>query len=282
MNLHIQHLRTGYGERLFVEVEDLEIGTGKIVSLIGENGCGKSTFLKALVGLLPYEGRIQMNGCELSCLSTKERARLISYLPQHLLAPEMDVSQLLAHGRYARGGDLPYGRRADQGHCKIGSFAQGCKEFFGEFAVRLREEDRQIMTKASEMTGIDALQNTLLRKLSGGERQLAYLAMTIAQDADLLLLDEPATYMDIRHRLRLGQILQELKAEGKTVLMTTHDIAEGFSVSDEMIVMQEGHFMIRGSPEDLCKEKELLRKILGISLMKDPSEEAVFQYKLAR
>ena len=278
MILHMQHLRTGYGDRPIVEVEELTIEEGKIVSLIGENGCGKSTFLKALVGILPYEGRIQMqNGCELSCLSTKERARCISYLPQHLLAPEMDVSQLLAHGRYARGGDLLHGRRT-----KKGPILQGVQEFFGEFAAHLQDEDKQIMAKASAMTGIDALQNTLIRKLAGGERQLAYLAMTIAQDADLLLLDEPATYMDIRHRLRLGQILQALKAEGKTVFMTTHDVAEGFSISDEMIVMQEGRFMIRGSPEDLCKEKELLRKILGISLMKDSSKEAVFQYKLSR
>lgn len=236
----LDRLETGYMQKPVLHIPHQEFGEGKIISLIGRNGSGKSTLLKTMVGLLPYKGSVKVDGRELSEMRDKERARFMSYLPQSLTVPDMDVATLVVHGRYVRLG----------------------------FSRVLSEADRQAVRRAMEITDVAHLKDRRLRSLSGGERQRAFLAMVIAQDTKMLLLDEPSTYMDVAHQKEITEILQRLAEGGKGVILASHDLQQSFSASDQLCILDHGEIAACGTPEDLAARPDLLRASLGVALKK--------------
>ena len=185
-------IRAGYGEKEVLHGVDFVFPAGQVTAIIGPNGCGKSTLLKTVAGLLSCKGgSLTAEGIDLTACSAGQRAQTVSYLPQNRQTPELTVGTLVLHGRFSR---LRYPRR------------------YGE-------EDRQAAQKAMEWAGIAHLKEERLPRLSGGMQQKAYLAMALCQDAKVLLLDEPTTFLDISQQLRLMQTAKELALapEGKYV-----------------------------------------------------------------
>lgn len=239
-------------KRPVIAIEAETFSAGKITTIIGENGCGKSTFLKVLVGMLPYQGSIRCASRELRTIPLRERAAEIGYLPQTLTAPEMDVRTLVAHGCFRR------------------------KELFRS----LGEQEKMRVQAALQTVDLQDDSDRLVSSLSGGERQRAFLAMLIAQDPAFFLLDEVTSYMDIAHQKVTVELVRHLAAAGKGVLMTSHDLALSFTVSDWILVMNEGRLILRGTPEELLKERDTLRRYFGICLGKTGSENALYAYEL--
>lgn len=248
--IEIKNLKVSYGKREALNMPFLSFPEGKITTVLGVNGSGKSTLLKSIVGLLPFAGEILSDGVNLSSLSHKERARLVSFLPQNLSIPEMDAYTLVSHGRFSRLG----------------------------FSKTLSVGDREMIEKAMRLTGTWEYREKYLRRLSGGERQSVYLAMAIAQDTNTLLLDEPDTYLDISHQLKIYEILRTLADGGKTVITVSHDIVKSFSRSDHILVLQNGKAVLSGSPEDLS-EAPALKKALGVGVIKT-GEATLYGYAL--
>lgn len=248
--IEIRNLKVSYGKREALSIPSLSFPAGKISAVLGENGSGKSTLLKSLVGLLPYAGEILAEGEELRSLSQKERAKRISFLPQNLSVPEMDAYTLASHGRFSRLG----------------------------FSKTLSEKDREMIEKAMRLTGTWEYREKKLRRLSGGERQSVYLAMAIAQDTKILLLDEPDTYLDVSHQLKINAVLRTLADSGKTVITVSHDIAKSFAQSDHILILQNGKALLSGPPEVLS-EDPALRQALGAGVKKT-EEHTLYGYVL--
>lgn len=256
--IEVRELTAGYaapgerGEPPVISIAAETFSAGKITTVIGKNGSGKSTFLKTLVGLLPYRGSIRCDKRELRTLSPKERAACIGYLPQTLTAPHMDVRTLVAHGCFRR------------------------KKMFRS----LGESDREQIAAALRIADLAAYGDKQVPALSGGERQRAFLAMLIAQDPAFFLLDEVTSYMDIAHQKATVELVRYLAAAGKGVLMTSHDLALSFTVSDRILVMDEGRMILSGTPEELLEERDTLRRCFGICLGRTSSANALYAYEL--
>lgn len=235
-----------------VSVPETCFSEGQITCIIGKNGCGKSTLLKTLLGLLPYQGSIQLFGEELSCLRPKERAARVGYLPQTLTLPKMSVYTLAAHGCFRR------------------------KKMFQTLAKSEREKIEAALAAAD----MGEYRDKTVSELSGGERQRAFLAMLMAQDPAFFLLDEVTSYMDVEHQKKTTEIVRRLAASGKGVVMTTHDLALGFSLSDRILVMNRGSILLGGTPEEVRREKLLLRACFGVTVGRSASKEALYAYEL--
>ncbi|MBQ8974870.1 MAG: ABC transporter ATP-binding protein, partial [Oscillospiraceae bacterium] len=213
--IEIRQMRSGYGGRSVIEIEKSLFCEGNIVSVVGKNGCGKSTLLKTLAGMLPYSGSIDLCGRQLRELPGRQRAGLVSYLPQSLTAPDMTVATLVSHGRFSKMG----------------------------FSKALSRHDRDIIGEAMDIAQVSSLSERRVKDLSGGERQRSFMAMVIAQDAEFLLMDEPSTYMDIEHQMTMWQVLGELRRRGKGIIIVSHDIPQCFSNSDSVLVMDGGRVL---------------------------------------
>lgn len=220
--LEIKKLSGGYGQTDTVHDVSLSIPNGRITALIGPNGCGKSTLLKLICGQLdPKQGMVLMGQTPLSGLTRTEIARSVSYLPQGRMVPDITVESLVLHGRF------PW-----LGYPRV-----------------YREEDKAAAEAAMETAGILQKRKKTLTALSGGERQKAYIAMTLAQNTTHVLLDEPTTYLDIAHQLELLELLRLLKAEGKAIAVVLHDINMVLEYADSLAVMKEGGLLAAGTPE---------------------------------
>ena len=246
--LELRELRTGYGGKTALELERLAFPLGMVTGVLGRNGSGKSTLLRTLAGIQPWEGEITVDGISLRALSRRQRARRIAYLPQALPTPELRVETLVAHGRYARLG----------------------------LSKTLGETDRARIRDALELTELWPLRERPLRTLSGGERQRAFLAMVLAQDGDYLLLDEPGAALDISHREALGALLRRVAASGKGVVVSSHDLSLSFALSDRLILLRQGRLEAEGSPRELVREREALRRSMGALLV--PAENPRSRY----
>ncbi len=186
---------------------------GSLTALVGRNGCGKSTLLSSVTGESRYEGSILLDGHELSTLTARKRAQLAAALPQTLLAPHMTVLDLSRLGR------TPY----------LSPLS------------RLEDSDEAIAEQALSDVGMDGMKDRYLDEISGGERQKAYLAMILAQQTDLLLLDEPTTYMDLSCAHRFMELLKALtKAKHKTVLVAIHDLNLAIRYADNVAILDNG------------------------------------------
>lgn len=236
--IELHHVTAGYGKQTVLQDMSLTIEKGSLTSIIGVNGCGKSTTLKAILGMIPLRGgKIMLDGENMSQLSRNAIARKIAYLSQGRNTPDMTVEQIVLHGRFPH---LSYPRR-----------------YTGR--------DRAVARTAMEQMGIADLARKPLSALSGGMRQNTYIAMALAQDTDYVLLDEPTTYLDIAHQLELVKTLRKLAFDGKGILAVTHDIQMAFTFSDRIILLDKGTVLGSDVPREICRQ-QLLEQTMGVSL----------------
>lgn len=225
--LKVKELSASYPGKAVLNKVSFSAEQGKVTVILGPNGCGKSTLLKSLCGILPAEGEVELDGVSLLRLSAKEMAKKISYLAQSRQIPDITAERMVLHGRFPY---LSYPRR-------------------------YRAEDFRIAEAAMERMGISALAQTPLNQLSGGQRQNVYIAMALAQDTPLVLLDEPTTYLDISHQFQMMEHARFLCSEGKTVIMVLHDISLAMEVADKLIVMEQGCVLMENSPEEVYRSR---------------------------
>jgi len=234
-----ENLVVGYGAgENVIENESMVAEPGKVTALVGPNGSGKSTLLKALANhLAPDEGVVSVDGSEINDLNKKEIARRLSMLSQESISPDsITVEELVTHGRYPHRG----------------------------FFETMTKEDREAVERAIELAGIEHLRNRELGSLSGGQKQLAWIAMVLAQETGVLLLDEPTIFLDLRHQLEVMRIVETLRDESDvTVVVVLHDINQAARYSDRMVVLKDGCVSARGKPEEVLTE-ELLADVFGI------------------
>ena len=236
--IEIKNLSAGYGGKTVLGGVNAKFETGRLTSIVGVNGCGKSTLLKAILGILPpSDGEILIDGAPLTKMSRNGVAKRVAYLSQGMSLPDMTVGQLVLHGRFPY---LSYPRRYSAA-------------------------DREIARAAMEAVGISALADMPRSALSGGMRQKTYIAMALAQDTDHILLDEPTTYLDVRHQLELMKLLGRLADGGKSIVTVMHDLPLAFDFSDEIAVLDKGQIITQAPPAELC-DSALLYDIFGIRL----------------
>lgn len=220
-----------------------EISSGKVTTLMGSNGCGKSTLFNLLTkNLKPAFGEIYCKNINLNDVSLRDFAQNVAIVHQYNTAPaDLTVYQLVRYGR------TPY---KDILKGKLG-----------------KEDDERKVLRAMKITGTEVLKNRTVESLSGGQRQRAFIAMALAQNTDILLLDEPTTYLDIRYQLQILRLVRMLnKKLGMTIVMVLHDINQAIKYSDEIIALsRRGTLLAKGEPSEIMKG-ELIKKMYGIDL----------------
>ncbi len=234
--IEVSHLCVKYDDREILHDVSAAFPTGAFTVVAGPNGSGKSTLLRALCGILPRAaGEIRVDGTPLCALA--HPARHIAYLPQNRPVPDITVERLVLHGRFPY---LSYPRRYGQ------------KDY-----LRARQ--------AMEAMGLSELADTPVRTLSGGVRQKAYLAMALAQDAPVVLLDEPTTYLDAAHQFSLMDRAKALCRAGKTVVAVLHDLVMAARFADHMLVMDAGRAAAQGSCAEIL-QSGCVETVFGVSL----------------
>jgi iron complex transport system ATP-binding protein len=244
--MQARHVSLGYGAHLVVNDIDLDISPGTIGAIIGPNGCGKSTFLRALARLLKTkEGTVLLNGSDIASMPTKAVATKVGLLPQSSVAPEgITVSDLVSRGRY------PYHR----------------------FGASWSESDQNAVDHALEVTGMTDFADRAVDELSGGQRQRAWIALTLAQQTGILLLDEPTTYLDVSYQLEVLDLLCDLNAnEGTTIVMVLHDVNLAARYADWILAMCDGRSEALGAPDQILTQT-LIQQVFGVqaTIIKDP------------
>lgn len=240
--IEFDHVRAGYAGREVLHEVTFAVPKGSVTALIGPNGCGKTTLLRAAAGQLPPQsGKVLLNGRETAHLDRKELARTAACLPQARSTPAITVEALVSHGRF------PY----------LG------------LSRRMRPEDREIVRRAMRQTGIEPWAGRELRTLSGGERQRVYIAMALAQDTGIILLDEPTTYLDLGRQFELLELIRSLNAGGKTILMVLHDLALALRYSDHVALMKQGRLAAFAGPEELL-DSGRLDEVFGVQSHRTP------------
>jgi iron complex transport system ATP-binding protein len=238
----------GYDGRTVINDLSLEVPDGLITSIIGPNGCGKSTLLKGLGRLLPAaSGSVLLDGIPLTEQSSRHIATRLSVLPQAPTAPSgLTVADLVSRGRHPR------------------------QRWYQQFS----RTDERVITDALLATDCADLADTPLEDLSGGQRQRVWIAMTLAQETDIMLLDEPTTYLDLAHQIDVLSLIRRLNRDhGRTVLMVLHDISLAARFSDRIIAMRDGAIVAAGAPEEVVTP-ELLQEIFGLraQVIREPTE----------
>lgn len=238
--VELEQVSAGYEKRDILRGVDLKIPAGKITTLIGGNGSGKSTLLRAALGFIPLRGGdVRLEGVSIKGLSRAELAKRAAYLPQGKNVPDLSAGRMVLHGRFPY---LAYPRRYSS-------------------------RDYAIAGEAMEQMGIGDLGERPLSQLSGGMRQKVYIAMALAQQAPLIVMDEPTTYLDIGQQLRFAQTIRKLSEEGKTVLLVLHDILLALKLSDRIAALQEGRIAGCGTPEEIL-EAGVTERLYGVRVRK--------------
>ncbi|MFJ8514057.1 ABC transporter ATP-binding protein [Lysinibacillus xylanilyticus] len=242
----MENLSSGYEQVRVFEGLNLTIEEGKVTTIIGPNGCGKSTLLKTIGRILKkQQGTVYLQDQNMQNLSTKEIAKKLAILSQTPIAPgQLKVEELIAYGRY------PHRNNVN----------------------RLTKKDEEMIEWALKVTNTMEYGNRELSQLSGGQRQRVWLAMALAQETSILLLDEPTTYLDMAHQLEVLEIVKNLNEEHRcTIVMVLHDINHAARYSDHLIAMRQGAVMKTGTPEEiLCAD--VMRSVFNINarIMEDP------------
>ena len=241
-----RNLNISYGNLDIVKDLNLDIPKGKITTIIGSNGCGKSTILKTIARIIqPKSGDIFVNNINIKDQSPKELAKAVAVLPQSPQAPSgLTVEELIAYGRFPH------------------------QKGFG----KMRKEDNDIVTWALQSTGIEEFRDRPIEALSGGQRQRAWIAMALAQQTDILILDEPTTYLDLAHQLEILKLLEELnRKQGTTIVMVIHELNNAARFADHMIGVKKGKVICQGSAEEVMT-KENLKELFNIDaeIVQDP------------
>ncbi|MEK3797090.1 ABC transporter ATP-binding protein [Peribacillus sp. FSL H8-0477] len=243
----LEGLTSGYDK--FNVFEDLHasIAEGKITTIIGPNGCGKSTLLKTIGRILQQKsGKVFLQEQDIKQISTKEIAQRMAILSQNPAAPaQLKVKELISYGRY------PHRKNVN----------------------RLTDKDENMIRWAMEVTHTETYGDREIDQLSGGQRQRVWLAMALAQETNILLLDEPTTYLDMAHQLEVLEIVKKLNTMHQcTVVMVLHDINHAARFSDELIAMRDGKIIKCGTSREILT-KEVMRDVFQINarIMEDPA-----------
>ena len=236
--IELKHVCAGYEDREVLHDVTMSFEPGKVTALIGPNGCGKSTLLKTLVRINSHNsGEILVNGKKIETYKPNELAKQVAYLAQSKSAPDISVLRMVLHGRFAY---LNYPRR-------------------------YREEDIAVARKALQWAGLSDLEDENVSRLSGGMQQKVYIAMALAQDAATILMDEPTTYLDVAHQLRLMDMAKQLADGGKAVVMVLHDLSQALRTADRVVVLHDGQIAAEGTPDGVFASGKL-QEVFGIGM----------------
>ncbi|MFE3456780.1 ABC transporter ATP-binding protein [Nocardiopsis aegyptia] len=257
-SLHIEDLALGYGDRTVIARLDLVVPPGRITAIVGANACGKSTLLRSMSRLLaPRRGRVVLDGKEVHRTPAKELARTLGLLPQSPIAPEgITVADLVGRGR----------------HPHQGMFS------------RWSREDDAAVASALAATGTTDLAERPVDELSGGQRQRVWIAMALAQRTDLLLLDEPTTFLDVSHQVEVLDLLTDLNRErGTTIVMVLHDLNLAARYADHLVALADGRLHAAGEPAEVLTE-DGVRAVFGLEsrVIVDPTSGRPLMLPLGR
>lgn len=252
--IKLNNVTAGYNKVEIIKNITIGFEEGTITSIVGKNGCGKTTLLKTASNLLiPFRGNVTISCKDISNIPNKELAKKFSFLPQLRTVPNITVYNLIMHGRY------PY----------LG------------FPRTPQKQDKEIVREAIEDMGLNKYIDKNIQELSGGQRQKVYIAMVLAQNTDIIFLDEPTTYLDINHQLEILEILIKLKQMGKTIVMVLHDLGNALTYSDKICLMENGAVAIYDTPQAVFESKAI-DKIFKINsaqvLIEDKGEKQYVFY----
>ncbi|MCW5954567.1 MAG: ABC transporter ATP-binding protein [Propionibacteriaceae bacterium] len=239
-------LSTGYGERSIIEGLELTIPDGSFTVIIGPNGCGKSTLLRSLARLIrPTDGAVLLDGADIAATKTKELARTIGLLPQSSIAPEgITVVDLVSRGRHPHQTMLR----------------------------RWGEQDEAAVCEALRRTRLTELSTRVVDELSGGQRQRVWIAMALAQETPLLLLDEPTTYLDISHQIDVLDLCTELHLEGRTLVAVLHDLNQAARYATHLVALKQGRIVGQGPPSQVVTT-DFVHEVFGVDARIVPDPE---------
>jgi iron complex transport system ATP-binding protein len=236
--LETQGLVLAYGERTVVDDLSIAVPDGRFTVVVGANGCGKSTLLRGMARLVdPVRGTVLLDGKSVHDTPSKEVARVLGLLPQAPVAPEgITVTDLVGRGRYPHQG----------------------------WFRRWSAADDDAVARALAATGTADLADRRIEDMSGGQRQRVWIAMALAQETDLLLLDEPTTYLDLAHQVDVLDLLTDLNAErGTTIVVVMHDLNLACRYADHMVAMADGAVAAQGPPAEIVTA-ELVQRVFGL------------------
>jgi len=244
--LETQHLTLGYDGTPIIQDLYLGIPSEKITTLVGPNGCGKSTLLRGLARLLkPHRGAVYLDGTDIAKRSTKAVAKRLGILPQSPIAPEgLTVRDLVAQGRYPH----------------------------QNWLQQWSKEDETMVNWALDLSGMTELAERPLDNLSGGQRQRAWVAMALAQNTEILLLDEPTTFLDLAHQIEILDLLTELnETQSRTIVMVLHDLNQAARYADHLVVIEQGQIYDQGTPGQVMTQT-MVAKVFGVEsrIVPDP------------
>jgi iron complex transport system ATP-binding protein len=244
--LQARSLVTGYDGRTIIDGLDIAIPDGSFTVIIGPNACGKSTLLRSLARLIkPTGGEILLDGASIAHTKTKDLARTIGLLPQTSIAPDgITVGDLVSRGRHP--------------HQSV--------------FKRWGDEDERAVRLALEQTGLTDLSTRIVDELSGGQRQRVWIAMALAQDTPLLLLDEPTTYLDISHQIDVLDLCTRLHRQGRTLIAVLHDLNQAARYATNLVAMRRGSIVAQGLPNDIVTAG-LVRDVFGVDARIIPDPE---------
>jgi iron complex transport system ATP-binding protein len=245
-SLSAESLTLAYGDRTIVRGLDLQVPPGRITAVVGANGCGKSTLLRALARLIsPKSGQVVLDGKAVHARPSKEIARTLGLLPQSPIAPEgIVVADLVGRGRHP--------------HQKL--------------LARFTAHDYRIVAQSLDATGVAEYADRSVDELSGGQRQRVWIAMALAQETDILLLDEPTTFLDVAHQIEVLDLLTDLNRErGTTIVMVLHDINLAARYADHLFAMRDGEVVADGPPAEVVTGA-LIREVFDLDalVVRDP------------
>jgi iron complex transport system ATP-binding protein len=246
-SLIASQLSAGYGDRLILENLDLAVPPGKITVIVGANACGKSTLLRTMSRLLaPRHGHVLLDGKSIHSTAPRKLARTLGLLPQSPIAPEgITVADLVSRGRHPHQGMLS----------------------------RWTKKDDDAVATALEATKTFELAERSVDELSGGQRQRVWIAMALAQQTEILLLDEPTTFLDISHQIEVLDLLTDLNhGRGTTIVMVLHDLNLAARYADHLVAMAAGRLHVTGTPQEVLTEQNV-RDVFGLEsrIIADPT-----------
>lgn len=252
--LELKNVCAGYDRREVLHGVSAIMEAGKITVLAGPNGCGKSTLLKTAAGMLEKTaGEIIVDQKTVEQYRTGELAKKIAYLPQSRNVPDISVRRMVLHGRFPY---LSYPRH------------------YGK-------KDLEITEQALQWVGMQEYADKNMNELSGGMQQKVYIAMALAQDTPVIMMDEPTTFLDIVHQAKLMEITRKLADEGKAVVLVLHDLSAALRIADQIVVMRHGEIAGKGSSEEVF-ESGILDEVFGIRICRVQTENGWQYYYGAR